>query len=133
MSTLITTTNGTPNRRNYFIIFLMLYFILSGFSVWELEHLTPMLSSNITRVRLLIAFGVTVLLPVMLHFMVRTTAIKLIGWGMEFGSVAIILFFYKESVNHLNKDASQVCDVVAMLISDIISSVVLYISHNQKK
>lgn len=113
------------------VVIIGVYIVMSGFSVWELEHTSHLVSSAPMRCRLLGGFIISVIIPIVLVFLKRTRMRNTIGKLLELSSVVIILLFYflDNTVNH--NIETKIGDLLSTIFSDVISSSLLFLLHEE--
>jgi hypothetical protein len=111
------------------VALISLYVLLSSFSLYELVQISKMLSNAGMRIKLLIAFVISVALPVYLIFVDNIISNQYIRLVTEITSVVIIVTMYCLSCP-ASVEFRQICsELFSILMSDVVSSLLLVVLH----
>lgn len=113
------------------ILTLSLYLALSAFSVYELVHLSEIISTACMRWKTVFVFVIAVLLPIYLVYVESSVTITRLKLALELTPFAILLILYGVSVSDILA-RSCMADISSILISDIISSLILLLFEKLK-
>ncbi len=116
-----------PKIRAFGLLFtISLYLLLSTFSVYELIHLSEILTTACMRWKILFVFIIAVLVPIYLAFIEMSVAVGSAKLTLELTPIVILLILYFTSVGCILSPAC-VADSSSILLSDVISSLILWL------
>lgn len=124
------TSSAKPKGKVSLYILISLYIILSAFSFYELIHISEVLSNTGLRIKLLIAFGISIALPVYLIFAQSIISKWYIRFVVEITSIVIIITMFGLTCPPTATLREVCCEVFSILMTDLVSSLLLVICHN---
>jgi hypothetical protein len=122
-------TSPLDLKKTGMFLLMAFYLLLSGFSFFELLQFSKMVSSEPLRIKLLIVFGIAVLLPVFLVSMDGLSGIFWMKVILELTPFVILVVFYLLSCKEELSSKQSLSELFSILISDVISSLLLFLFH----